>query len=72
MNITDISILSLPMRSKFRSITTREVAIFKGVRWSEFSPFVEYSDAESAVWLKAALSWANDPLPPLQKAPMRG
>lgn len=67
MNITDISILSLPMRSKFRSITTREVAIFKGVRWSEFSPFVEYSDAESAVWLKAALSWANDPLPPLQR-----
>ncbi len=67
MNITDISILSLPMRSKFRSITTREVAIFKGVRWSEFSPFVEYSDAESAVWLRAALSWANDPLPNLQR-----
>jgi O-succinylbenzoate synthase len=67
MNITDISILSLPMRSKFRSITTRELAIFKGVRWSEFSPFVEYSDAESAVWLRAALSWANDPLPALQR-----
>lgn len=67
MNITDISILSLPMRSKFRSITTREVAIFKGVRWGEFSPFVEYSDAESAVWLRAALSWANDPLPALQR-----
>lgn len=67
LNITDISILSLPMRSKFRSITTREVAIFKGVRWSEFSPFVEYSDAESAVWLRAALSWANDPLPSLHR-----
>lgn len=67
MNITDISILSLPMRSKFRSISTREVAIFKGRRWSEFSPFVEYPDAEAAIWLKAALSWANDSLPALQR-----
>jgi O-succinylbenzoate synthase len=67
MNITDISILSLPMRSKFRSVSTREIAIFKGVRWSEFSPFVEYPDAEAAAWLKAALSWANDPLPPLKR-----
>jgi O-succinylbenzoate synthase len=67
MNITEISILALPMRSKFRSITTREVAIFRGVRWSEFSPFVEYSDSESAIWLKAALSWANEPLPKLNR-----
>lgn len=67
MKITDISILSLPMRSKFRSISTREIAIFKGVRWSEFSPFVEYPDAEAATWLRAALSWANDPLPSLER-----
>lgn len=55
------------MRSKFRSITAREVAIFKGERWSEFSPFTEYSDAEAAIWLKAALSWANDSLPELKR-----
>jgi O-succinylbenzoate synthase len=65
VNITDISILALPMRTRFRSIETREIAIFKGERWSEFSPFIEHSDQEAAVWLKAALTWANEPLPEL-------
>lgn len=67
VNITDISILALPMRTRFRSIETRELAVFKGERWSEFSPFIEYSDQEAAVWLKAALAWANDPLPDLMR-----
>lgn len=65
--ITDIAILALPLRTRFRQIQTREIAIFRGVRWAEFSPFVEYDDAESSQWLKAALSWANDPLPKLQR-----
>lgn len=65
--ITDIAILALPLRTRFRQIQTREIAIFRGERWAEFSPFIEYDDAESSQWLKAALSWANDPLPRLQR-----
>ena len=64
---TDLAILSLPLRTKFRQIHTREIAIFKGERWSEFSPFNEYDDQEAVQWLSAALTWANDPLPKLQR-----
>lgn len=62
--IADISVLALPLRTKFRGIVIRELMIFRGqVGWSEFSPFVEYDDAEAAQWLKGALSWANDSAP---------
>lgn len=64
---TDIAILALPLRTRFRQIQTREVAIFRGKRWAEFSPFVEYNDEEASQWLRAALSWANDPLPELKR-----
>lgn len=63
--ITDIAILALPLRTPFRQIQTREIAIFRGQRWAEFSPFLEYGDQESSQWLRAALSWASDPLPAL-------
>ena len=55
--------VSIPMRTKFRGLTNREAVIFKAERWSEFSPFPEYSDQEASQWLKAALSFANDQLP---------
>lgn len=62
--ITDISVVALPLRTKFRGIVIRELLIFRGqVGWSEFSPFIEYDDAEAAQWLKGALSWANDSTP---------
>jgi O-succinylbenzoate synthase len=64
---TDIAILALPLRTRFRRIQTREVAIFRGKRWAEFSPFLEYGDEEASQWLRAALSWANDPLPELER-----
>lgn len=66
-NITEISILALPMRTRFRGIQTRELALIKSVRWSEFSPFLEYSDEESANWLHSALSFASDPLPAINR-----
>lgn len=66
-NFTDIAILALPLRTSFRQIQTREIAIFRGQRWAEFSPFLEYSDEEASQWLRAALSWANDPLPDLNR-----
>jgi O-succinylbenzoate synthase len=55
-----LRVAQLPMRSKFRGITTREVALFEGpAGWGEFSPFLEYDDIESANWLKSALEAAT-------------
>lgn len=57
-------VLTLPMRVKFRGITEREVLLLKGpAGWAEFSPFVEYDDAESARWLACALEagWLGYP-----------
>ena len=60
----DLSILSLPLRNKFRGITVREVAIFRGpCGWSEFGPFLEYGDDEAAIWMQAALQAAREPWP---------
>lgn len=62
----ELSILQIPLRNKFRGIMVREVAIFRGsAGWSEFSPFLEYDDAESAVWMTAALEAAHQPWPQL-------
>jgi len=48
------------MRTKFRGITTREVALFEGpAGWGEFSPFLEYGDGESANWLKSGIEAAT-------------
>lgn len=52
-------VLSLPMRTRFRGITTREVMIVEGpAGWGEFGPFVEYDDEESAAWLAAGIEAA--------------
>ena len=55
------------MRTPFRGVTHREALIFQGERFAEWSPFVEYEDSEASVWLKAALSWAHDPLPQIHR-----
>jgi O-succinylbenzoate synthase len=42
----------------------REVALFKGeYGWGEFSPFLEYDDQESSMWLAAAIEAATQPRP---------
>jgi O-succinylbenzoate synthase len=52
------------MRTKFRGVSQREALLFQGTEgWAEWSPFTEYGDEEAAIWLTAALSFANDPLP---------
>lgn len=59
-------VVSLPLRSRFRGVDHREAMLFEGpAGWTEFSPFVEYDDAESAVWLAAALDfgWRDAPAP---------
>ncbi|MDP5052139.1 MAG: O-succinylbenzoate synthase, partial [Candidatus Planktophila sp.] len=54
------------MKSKFRGITVREVALIKGpYGWGEFSPFLEYEDEESAHWLASAVEAATTPRPQL-------
>lgn len=64
----DLLILSLPLRNKFRGITTREVAIFRGPSgWTEFGPFLEYDDQEAATWMQAAMEAAQEPWPKLYR-----
>ena len=66
--ITQISVVSIPMRVAFRGLRHREALIFRGTeRWAEFSPFIEYRDEEAARWLASAISFANEPLPKLNR-----
>jgi O-succinylbenzoate synthase len=66
--LADIRVLSLPLKTSFRGVTTREIMVFRGQqRFAEFSPFLEYDDQESALWLQAALNFANEDLPELKR-----
>lgn len=57
-------VLAIPMRIKFRGVTTREVLLFEGPNgWAEWSPFTEYEDEEASIWLKAAIEWAFGDIP---------
>ena len=59
-----VHVVALPMRVRFRGITTREVALIEGpAGWGEFGAFVEYGPAEAAHWLAAGLEAAYQPLP---------
>ena len=61
-----LRVIALPMKTKFRGISVREVALIKGeYGWAEFSPFLEYDEAESAPWLASALEAATTPKPQL-------
>jgi O-succinylbenzoate synthase len=56
------------MKTNFRGISVREVALIKGSHgWGEFSPFIEYDDAESAPWLASAIEAATTPQPKLYR-----
>lgn len=58
--VPNFHVLKLPMVTRFRSITEREVMLFEGpAGWAEFSPFTEYDAAESSRWLQAALEFAG-------------
>ncbi len=59
-------VVSLPLVQRFRGITVREALLLRGPEgWTEFSPFVEYDDAEAATWLEAAIDfgWVPQPEP---------
>lgn len=59
-------VVALPMHVRFRGVTTREAVLIEGPHgWGEFSPFVEYDDAEAAPWLASAIeaAWSGWPSP---------
>ena len=61
-----LRVVMLPTKTNFRGVTYREVALFQGeYGWAEFSPFLEYDDAESAPWLACAIEAATQPRPQL-------
>jgi o-succinylbenzoate synthase len=66
-------VVSIPLRTKFRGITERELLVFEGPGgWSEWAAFPEYSDDEAATWLLAAIEWgfATLPTPKRQSVPV--
>jgi o-succinylbenzoate synthase len=59
-----LHVVALPMRVRFRGITTRELALIDGpAGWGEFGAFGEYDHPEAAHWLAAALDSAYRPAP---------
>jgi o-succinylbenzoate synthase len=63
-----LRVIALPMKTNFRGISVREVALIKGSHgWGEFSPFLEYDDVESAAWLASAIEAATTPKPKLYR-----
>ena len=67
-----LRVVALPTKTNFRSITLREVALFKGeYGWGEFSPFLEYGYKESAPWLMCAIEAATKPSPKLYRTSVK-
>ncbi|MCX6439034.1 MAG: o-succinylbenzoate synthase [Actinobacteria bacterium] len=67
--LDSLRVISLPMKVNFRGINHREVALFQGPQgWAEFSPFLEYSDEESARWLACAIEAATQVPPKLYRS----
>ena len=63
-----VHVVALPMRVRFRGITTRELVLIDGpAGWGEFGAFGEYGDAEAAHWLAAALDSAYRTPPPARR-----
>jgi len=64
MLLETLRVVALPMKTKFLGVTVREVALIQGeYGWGEFSPFLEYDDAESAPWLACAIEAATQSKP---------
>jgi O-succinylbenzoate synthase len=66
--LESLRVVALPMKTNFRGVTVREVALIQGeYGWGEFSPFLEYDDAESAPWLACAIEAVTQPKPKLYR-----
>lgn len=63
--LADAHVVRLPLVTRFRGVTEREALLLRGpAGWGEFSPFLEYDDAEASAWLAAAIDAAWGPAPP--------
>ena len=57
-------VVSLPLATRFRGVEVREAVLLEGpAGWTEFSPFLEYDDAEAAAWLRGAIDYGWMPAP---------
>ena len=67
--VATAKVVSIPLRTKFRGLTERELLVFEGPNgWSEWAAFTEYQDEEAATWLAAAIEWGFDEVPePVRK-----
>ena len=67
--VATAKVVSIPLRTKFRGLTERELLVFEGPNgWSEWAAFTEYEDEEAASWLAAAIEWGFDQVPePVRK-----
>jgi O-succinylbenzoate synthase len=63
-----LHVVALPMRVRFRGVTTREVALIEGpAGWGEFGAFVEYGPHEAAHWLASGIEAAYREPPPVHR-----
>lgn len=70
--LSSARVVSIPLRQRFRGINSREVMLFEGPEgWTEFSPFLEYEDAEAAAWLAAAIDFGWMPAPAIFRSQVR-
>jgi O-succinylbenzoate synthase len=59
-----VGVYSIPLRTRFRGIDTREGMLIEGpAGWAEFSPFWDYDIEESTSWWRAAVEAATTPYP---------
>lgn len=68
-----LHVVRLPLRTRFRGLTEREVALVRGPRgWGEFAPFVEYGPEEASRWLAATIeaAWTGWPEPVRDAVPV--
>lgn len=62
--LLDRHVYAIPLRSRFRGLDAREGMLVRGpAGWGEFSPFVEYDDAEAVAWWETAVEAACDGWP---------
>ena len=70
--LSRVALIGIPTRTNFRGVHLREIALIKGTkRWSEFSPFKDYSVHRDALWLQATLEAADSDFPKPQRARVR-
>ncbi len=63
--LAEAQVVALPLVTRFRGIELREAMLLRGPQgWTEFSPFTEYGDEESAAWLAAAIDFGWNAAPP--------